>query len=125
MNPTYRIEDQVWSTKGRHQLELGLADTRTLIRTFLPDWTVERGRSDFGGRCYPTEQRILIGWHAPRWVIWHEVAHGLPDGLGHNATFRRNYIWVVRAAYSDRWATRLERAFLNAGLTVASQDNRP
>jgi hypothetical protein len=121
MNPTYRTEHTVWSQSGRHQLELGLPDTRALVRSFLPDWTVERGRSDYGGRCYVDERRILIGWHAPRWVIWHEIAHGLPEGGGHNATFRRNYVQVVREAYSTRWADRLDRAFRDAGLSITPE----
>lgn len=123
MIPTYRIEDQVWTGSGRHQLPLRLPDTRETVRQFLPGWTVERGRDDYTGRCYPTEQRILIGWKAPRWVIWHEIAHGLPDGYGHNPKFRANYIAVVAEAYSTRWALRLGRAFTNAGLEITDWED--
>lgn len=117
--PTYRVERAVWRLSGRHQLTLPLPATREVIHRFLPDWTVERARDDYTGRCYYEEHRITVGWKAPRWIIWHEIAHGLPGGVGHNASFRRNYVDVVAEAYSERWARRLERAFLDAGLAVA------
>lgn len=118
MNPTYRVEHALWRASGRHQLPLSLPATRSLIREFLPGWTVERGRDDYTGRCYHDEERILIGWHAPRWVVWHEIAHGLPGGRGHNPGFRGNYVGVVGEAYSARWARRLRVAFVDAGLVV-------
>lgn len=74
--------------------------------------------------CFRTKTIKLPLWSRSRWVMCHELAHALKDATNgckspaHGSAFCRHYVELVRHNISNEDAERLERSFIDDGVSL-------
>jgi hypothetical protein len=114
----YNAEHHVFVTRypctPKHGM--ALADAQELVDGHLDGYEVKRGRTKRGAAfCNPREKVISLPQYAPRWLVLHEMAHGLAPKDHHGVDFRDAYLKLVEVEMSAWWARRLAAAFKKVG----------
>lgn len=116
---TYQAEWDTFTSKSINA-PYGLSAAKRLIREYLPEWQVSRGKQPDTALCYVYEKRIELGKSSPIWIVCHEIAHGLVEErhlpIGHHEVFRQYYIDVCTNSMSPYWGSKLSRNFDSARL---------
>lgn len=111
---TYEAERRAF---GKHQHDgLALADARTLVEKYLPEWTVRRTYGGHGGSwCYQNKRLITLSPDAGKNVVLHEIAHALePDDRGHGLAYQLRLLELIETEMGAYWMRRLRAQLIKS-----------